>query len=477
MQKQRFNFKVHLISLLISASVYSQGQFSGQKIITDTGVDQPSCVYSADLDGDGDMDVLSASENDQKIAWYENDGAGSFGAQQIITADAYVARSVYTSDLDGDGDQDVLSASWSDGGKIAWYENDGSGGFGPEQDITPGPWEWAYFPSDVYAADMDGDGDMDVLAAAEDDKVSWFENDGAGHFGQPNNVTTINVAGAGDVCASDLDGDRDMDVLCASSLAGNVSWFENYGPGVFSFARVIDWVYDAKSVYAADLDGDGDMDVLAASRTDNTVAWYRNDGDGGFSEALAIEYKAYVSSCVYASDLDNDGDLDVLCKMSGNVVWHKNNGWGGFGERILIGSAEEGGGDSIHAADLDGDGDMDVLTVSSAYNTVSWYENLHIHTGIDHKLIDIPAASQLGQNYPNPFNPSTYIEYRVKESCHVRLVVYNLNGHVIMEPVHSYRQPGEYTVHINLQDLPSGVYFYMIRMGDFQHTGKMVKAE
>ena len=83
-------------------------------------------VYAADLDGDGDADVLSALYIDDKIAWYENQGGGSFSAQQVITTAADGARSVYAADLDGDGDADVLSASRFDD-KIAWYENLGGG--------------------------------------------------------------------------------------------------------------------------------------------------------------------------------------------------------------------------------------------------------------------------------------------------------------------------------------------------------------
>jgi hypothetical protein len=68
-----------------------------------------SSVYATDMDGDGDMDVLSASNDDHKIAWYENtDGDGTFGAQQVISTAALRARSVYATDLDGDGDMDVL---------------------------------------------------------------------------------------------------------------------------------------------------------------------------------------------------------------------------------------------------------------------------------------------------------------------------------------------------------------------------------
>ena len=67
------------------------------------------------------MDVLSASDFDDKIAWYRNNGNGSFSSPLVITTDADGAESVYSADLDGDGDMDVLSASQIDD-KIAWYE-------------------------------------------------------------------------------------------------------------------------------------------------------------------------------------------------------------------------------------------------------------------------------------------------------------------------------------------------------------------
>ena len=146
-----------------------------------TEVAAPDCVYAADLDGDGDLDVLSASHYDNKVAWYANDGSGQFGSQQVISTAVDGARSVYAADLDGDGDLDVLSASSYlqeyDGfrdSKIAWYVNDGTGQFGPQQVITTA----AVGAKCVYAADLDGDGDLDVLSASsEDDKIAWYENE------------------------------------------------------------------------------------------------------------------------------------------------------------------------------------------------------------------------------------------------------------------------------------------------------------
>jgi FG-GAP-like repeat len=73
------------------------------------------------VDGDGDLDVLSASPIDNKIAWYENDGSEVFTVHEISTV-ADGAQSVFAADVDGDGDMDVLSASQNDD-KIAWYEN------------------------------------------------------------------------------------------------------------------------------------------------------------------------------------------------------------------------------------------------------------------------------------------------------------------------------------------------------------------
>ena len=70
-------------------------QFSSEKIITVCEICALSDVFSADLDGDGDMDVLSASESDAKIAWYENDGTGNFSEQKIISTQANRAVSVY----------------------------------------------------------------------------------------------------------------------------------------------------------------------------------------------------------------------------------------------------------------------------------------------------------------------------------------------------------------------------------------------
>src|SRR5262245_28526121 len=93
-----------------------------------TTADSAWSVFAADVDGDGDLDALSASSSDDKIAWYENAGGGGTSwTLHTISTTADGAQSVFAADVDRDGDLDALSASSSDD-KIAWYENAGGGG-------------------------------------------------------------------------------------------------------------------------------------------------------------------------------------------------------------------------------------------------------------------------------------------------------------------------------------------------------------
>ncbi len=336
-----------------------------------------NAVYAADIDGDGDQDILSSSEGDDKIAWYENtDGAGSFGSQQVISTSADRARSVYAADIDGDGDLDVLSASYSDD-KIAWYANtNGAGTFGSEQVIsTSADVAWC-----VHAADLDKDGDVDVISASTgDNKIAWYENtNGLGTFGAQQVIST-SATNARSVYAADIDQDGDMDIVSASSGDDKIAWYENTdGAGSFGSQQVISTTADsAYSVVAADIDKDGDMDVISASTGDDKIAWYENtDGAGTFGAPQNISLTADSAYAVYAADADADadGDVDVFSASSldGKVAWYENQGGSWVSDNITMSGAAPM---TIYAADLDGDGDIDV--VSGYYNTgeIVWYEN------------------------------------------------------------------------------------------------------
>src|SRR5262245_22731730 len=262
-------------------------------------------VVAADIDGDGDLDAVSASVNDDKIAWYENtDGQGTFGPQLLITNTADFAATVVAEDLDGDGDLDVLASSQSDD-TIGWYENlDGQGTFAAEQVVSTA----MDSVRSAIAADVDGDGDLDVMGAAgADNTVSWFENtDGLGSFGPEQSISAA-ASGAITVFAADIDGDGDLGALVAANGSGNVTWHANTdGQGSFAAGQTVGTGGTGGAI-AADLDGDGDQDVLKFFAGGDTVGWHENtDGLGTFGPQQVINSAADFAAFVFAADVDQD---------------------------------------------------------------------------------------------------------------------------------------------------------------------------
>ena len=432
------------ISLTLSQVLWAQSTTFGPGQIVDS-LHSAKDARAADLDNDGDMDVLSVSMYNSNIVWYENDGSGNFGAEQIITTSTGGANSVHVADLDNDGDMDVLSASAGDD-SIAWYENDGSGGFGAKQIITTS----ADGANSVYAADLDNDGDMDVLSASyHDDKIAWYENDGSGGFGAEQIITT-SADGANSVSAADMDNDGDIDVLSTSSSDNKIAWYENDGSGNFGAQQVItEYAIYVSSVYAVDLDNDGDMDVLTTSPYGARII--QNYGDGNFGGLQLIGGDDLFSNlAVYAADLDNDGDMDILCAYDtwtviDRITWHENDGSGNFGTQQIITDDAQGSPIFIYAADLDDDGDMDVLSRHTNDNVIVWYENL--------LAVFSPAVAEFSTT------PSTTSDTLVV--CSQQAIYFNNqsqnatdflwdfgNGDQSAEqnPVYSYSQPGTYTV-------------------------------
>ncbi len=360
-----------------------KGVFGLQQSVA-TNVKGVNSAFPIDIDGDGDMDVLAAidsrssSDGRDRITWYENlDGLGSFGAEQTITTEVRGGKSVYGADIDGDGDIDAVSISHSDG-KIAWYENtNGLGTFGNQQII-----DTEIGAKALYVSDIDGDNDMDILFTKDSNfgHVSWLENlDSNGSFGPIQTIASYNSDGFTSVHTEDIDTDGDLDVLY--TYANNVAWSENTdGQGDFGPIQIITSIEtQASAVFAADFDLDGDIDVLAASEWNDTISWYENmDGKGAFGLQQIISNNAITPFSAYASDIDNDGDIDVLStSVSDNkIAWYKNkNGLGDFGLPLII-SKNSDFPISIVSADLDGDGTKDILCSSRYDKEISWYPNI-----------------------------------------------------------------------------------------------------
>ncbi|WP_420570978.1 T9SS type A sorting domain-containing protein [Kordia sp.] len=157
-------------------NVDGQGNFDLGGYIPSSYIYNSSAGDIEDIDGDGDMDIISTNSSSiDGIIWSENtDGLGNFNAEHVVTAqtESYYLKVV---DLDNDGDMDVLSFSdLSSNNKMVWYENtDGLGTFGPEQIIVNNV---NYINIDVN--DIDGDGDMDILYTDNNQKIGWHKNIG-----------------------------------------------------------------------------------------------------------------------------------------------------------------------------------------------------------------------------------------------------------------------------------------------------------
>ena len=334
-------------------------------------------VISADLDNDGDEDIIYAS-SDSKLSWYENlDAFGNYGPQQLISSRAFRFNSLVAEDLDGDDDIDLVVAA-QDGDKVLWYENNGSGQFSDGTIIS----DTTINPEFVSVFDVDGDDDNDIVCLDNlGDRVVWYENtDGLANFGAEQ-VIIDTVDDIKPFDYGDVDGDGDVDLVINQPL----SWMSNDGSGNFSAPQVIP-SSNEDTAKLSDIDGDGDLDIF----TTDPVGWFENeDGQGAFGEfQLVYEGESvFTNDYLEFTDIDNDGDNDVVMSLftgvnSDRIIYFKNYS-GVFGNPIILGDTNQGLS-GLHIADLNDDGNNDILyiTAESLSNSdagkVAWFRNLGI---------------------------------------------------------------------------------------------------
>lgn len=319
-------------------------------------------VWVADINQDGNLDIISASGESGTLAWY--DGNNTFN-KTIISQQANQARRIYIADVNQDQNLELVSAS-AGNNKIAWYPNDGNENFG--EDAISINTQGA---EDVFVIDLDNDGDVDVLSASAQG-LSWHQNDGQQNF--ETSVIDFSDSPMLSVYAIDLDSDGDVDIIAASQ--NQINYYENNGAQVFQKNLISDLNVNITSIYAIDLDQDALVDLLASTQGNNSVIWFRNTGNQSFAQELIINEANGISS-IYPVDVDGDTDLDIVAglRLNNQIAWYENQDQT-FRKRLISELAE--GVSAVYAADIDNDEDMDIVAALSLSNRVVWYENLNL---------------------------------------------------------------------------------------------------
>ncbi len=331
-----------------------------------------------DLDGDGDLDLL-LGEREGHVVFYRNAGTASVPNWRFETGEyAGVATSSWAYPAVGDLNLDGLLdlAVGTGDGQVAMYLNKG----------TKKSADWPAYPDYTLAcrqsaapalADLDGDGDLDLVAGGWGDSLLFFRND---RSGTKSNWPQVSASFANIKLASaqnlqphfvDLDNDKDLDLLLG--FGTQLRWYRNGGSKTNpSFTLVTDDFLgirgsSALTPAAGDWDGDGDPDIITGEHW-GTLRFLRNDNYTSWTEQnYDFPFERGGDSAPALADWDGDGDLDLLFGQSwGQVVRYSNAGTNTQAdwrpEPILLNIPW---GNHPHPyptfADVDGDGDQDLF--------------------------------------------------------------------------------------------------------------------
>jgi hypothetical protein len=382
---------------------------------------EPVSVAAGDVNGDGSDDVIitvpvyDIYKDLGAIYWWHRDDAGNW-TQHTVDDEFYGAWYAVTADVDLDGDLDVIAAAYygiadpppPDGfainGRFAWFENLNGDASQWQQHLVGELFNGA---SHIDAADMDGDGDIDLVGASQltdgiyeqDADIVWFENlDGAGSNWAQRDVDN-DFPNAGEAHAVDLDGDGDTDIVGAHSPhlgASNFHWWENVdGTAMVWVKREIPFSFLGQGYLdVGDIDNDGDLDLIGSGLNTGSIGFWQNlDGTGTNWQAWFVTTLPG-GRTIQLADLDGDGDLDALAATTappqyGGAWWIENIDGVGFLWQLrmldfLIPSLRPW----IAPGDIDHDGKLEALVChyggydSTPTQQLAWWNLTEFDAGV-----------------------------------------------------------------------------------------------
>jgi hypothetical protein len=451
--------------------------------------DFPHEATLGDIDGDGDLDLITASGY-RMLSVRLNGGtanglnpAAFAGGYDLFLGPGYELSVPVLGDIDGDGDLDLVIAHHDTNGQISVGLNGGdasgsnTGIFSNISNCGLYP-----YPIDAVLGDVDGDGDLDLLTTNDDIgrlderctlNVYLNGNDATGsNTGTFTYASTVSVgAGASAPQLGDIDGDGDLDVVVANRKDATVSICLNGGnatgsnTGVFSKGTLLSVSAQPSRPVLGDVDGDGDLDLLLSSPSDSRyaeglVTVWLNGGNatgsntGIFSSGNGLYFSARPTKLVLG-DLDADGDLDLLILTSNGVSLRLNGGdASGSNTGIFTASNSPGArevliGDNpntLVTGDLDADGDLDLAV--ALYKFPGSVRTL-LNGGTSLPLALRPAQGATLAVYPNPTHTTATL---IGSSPYAAVQILDMLGRLILTT------KADAVGTTKLAPLPSGVY-------------------
>lgn len=442
-------------ALLPSVSVHAQTIFSPEVEFPEGPRNDRGgfTIDAGDMDGDGDEDVIAAygdccTGQGDHILLYENNGTGVWNTPEIILSDidrVYCAELV---DMDGDDDLDVFFMVLGNfpGNIIGWISNDGTGHFGEMQVIST-----AVASARVArTGDVDGDGDLDVVAynnfsfPESNYELVWIENEGSENFGEPQSIyDEFGLGQPQSLSLDDMDNDGDLDIVCRAGQSLGLNLFINTGGA--DFASPVQLSSSSNGAEVTDVDLDGDLDIVF---TRFQLRWMENMGNAVFVEHIENGAVRSTATSIFSFDADNDADPDIVTYDSGRdaLFLYINDGAGNFTSDCMLSSYKGTWVNDFASTDMDGDGDLELLCAQGYGIPIpfSWYDNW-----LDEEITVAKGRIFLDMDnnghYDGPIYDLAFAGYPVTIQPE-NVVVYT---DILGTYYYTTTTPGTYTVHVD----------------------------
>lgn len=378
-------------------------------------------VGLGDIDSDGDLDIVGTAQTSGVVLWWENDGADPPGFTEHTVATPPGAAGVDVADINGDGPPDIVLSLVAPRNKIVWKRNEGGDPITWGNQVIQNPWRDAW---EISTGDVDGDGILDVMCTCwTDADVTWWRNDGNDPITWTPNLVDGSLLGAHSVRGADLDQDGDMDLVAAAGVGNKIVVYWSDGADSISWTSqdVETGFTGARSVWMDDIDGDGDLDIAGICWTSDLAWWSNGGGDPVVWTRQTISTAVNGGHALCIGDLNGDGRPDILAASNENdrMAWWENGGgtpivWT---ERVLNDSFV--GSISVRVGDLDADGDLDPVGVCWGGDTFSWWEATEFDSGgeLTSSILDAGEGTAAGTiDWTSAEPTGTDIRFRIRSS-------------------------------------------------------------